>query len=138
MDMNAKASYSVKKWDEATIRELPPGRKLTKASVLYQLSGDLEGNAFVEYLMFYRHFDPKDQHEASAAYVGLIQFDGTLSGKSGTCVFEDTGDFEAGEAKSRLHIVNGSGTGQLEGITGTGIYVANKDSYRWELDYDFH
>ena len=135
--MNARASYTVKKWDEATIRELPPGRKITKASVQYQLSGDIEGNASVEYLMFYRHFDPADQHKASAAYVGLVHFDGTLSGKSGTFLLEDTGAFEAGEAKSRLQIIEGSGTGQLERIHGTGFYVANKNGLRWELDYDF-
>lgn len=136
--MKASASYSVKKWEEATTRGISPDRKLTKASVLYQLSGDLEGDASVEYLMFYRHFDPADPHKASATYLGLVHFDGMLSGKSGTFVLEDIGTFEAGEAKSRLRVVEGSGTGQLERIHGNGFYVGNKDSFHWELDYDIH
>lgn len=134
--MNAKASYSVKKWEEVTYREITPEMKLTKASVIYECAGDLQGIATVEYTMFYRHFDPKDQHNSSASYVGLIHFDGVLSGKSGSFVFEDNGTFEGGSATSVLRIAEGSGTGSLKGIRGTGSYRADKDGFRLELDYD--
>ena len=136
--MKAKASYSVKKWEEASYREISSEMKMTKASVLYELSGDLRGIASVEYLMFYRHFDQNDQHKASAAYVGLIHFDGALLEKSGSFVFEDNGAFEAGSAKSSLRIAEGSGTGGLKGIHGTGFYLANKDGFHIELDYEFN
>ena len=88
--------------------------------------------------MFYRHFDPNDQHKASASYVGLIHFDGVLLGKSGSFVFEDNGTFEGGSANSSLRIAQGSGTGSLKGIHGTGRYLANKDGFHLELDYNFH
>jgi len=136
--MKAKASYSVKKWEEALLRQISSEMKMTKASVLYELSGDLQGIASVEYLMFYRHFDPNDQHKASAFYVGLIHFDGILQGKSGSFVFEDNGTFESGSANSSLRIVEGSGTGALKEIYGTGSYRANKDGFHLELNYDFH
>jgi len=133
--MKAKASYSVKKWEEVTYREIASDRKMTKASVLYEFTGDLQGIASVEYLMFYRHYDPEDQHKASASYVGLIHFEGTLLGKSGSFVFEDKGVFEGGSANSSLRIAEGSGTGSLKGIHGTGRYLANKDGFHLELDY---
>ena len=136
--MKAKASYSVKKWEETTYRQISSEMKMTKASVLYELSGDLQGIASVEYLMFYRHFDQNDQHKASASYVGLIHFDGTVSGKSGSFVFEDHGSFEAGSANSSLRIAEGSGTDALKGIHGTGNYRANKDGFHLEIDFDFH
>jgi len=136
--MKAKASYSVKKWEEVTFRQISPEMKMTKASVLYEFSGDLQGMASVEYLMFYRHFDPNDQHKASASYVGLIHFEGKLLGKSGSFVFEDNGTFEGGSANSSLRIAQGSGTGALKEIYGTGMYLANKDGFHLELDYDFH
>ena len=47
-DMKAKASYSVKKWEEVTFRQISPEMKMTKASVLYEFSGDLQGMASVE------------------------------------------------------------------------------------------
>ena len=136
--MKAKASYSVKKWEEATYRQISSEMKMTKASVLYEFSGDLLGIASVEYLMFYRHFDPNDQHKASASYVGLIHFEGKLLGKSGSFVFEDNGTFEGGSASSSLRIAEDSGTGGLKDIHGTGRYVANKEGFHLELDYDFH
>jgi len=136
--MKAKASYSVKKWEEATYRQISPQMKMTKASVVYELSGDLQGVASVEYLMFYRHSDPNDPHKSSASYVGLIHFDGILSSKSGSFVLEDNGIFEGGSANSSLRIAEGSGTGALREIYGTGMYLANKDGFHLNLDYDFH
>ena len=135
--MKAKGTYTVKKWEESTNRQMTPETKMTKASVEYSFSGEIEGKAVVEYLMFYSQFDPNDQHKSSASYVGLILFDGTLSGASGSFVLEDNGTFDAGTAKSMLRIARGSGTGQLKGIHGTGMYLANREGCHFELDFDF-
>jgi hypothetical protein len=135
--MNAKGTYTVKKWEEVSYSQTVPDKKMTKASVEYSLSGEIEGKASVEYLMFYSHSDPNDQHRSSASYVGLIHFDGTLLGKSGSFVLEDNGTFESGAAKAALRISKGSGTGQLEGIRGVGMYLANQEGCRFELEYSF-
>lgn len=110
---------------------------MTKASVEYGFTGEINGKGSVEYLMFYSHSDPKDPHNSSASYIGLIYFDGTLSGKSGTFVLEDNGTFEAGSAKSILRIAKNSGTGQLEGIQGNGSYLADQKGCQIELECDF-
>lgn len=133
--MKAKGTYTVKKWEETGYQQITPEMKMTKASVEYALSGEIEGKASVEYLMFYSHSDPNDQHKSTASYVGLIYFDGTLLGKSGSFVLEDNGTFEGGSAKSALRIAEGSGTGQLEGIHGIGMYLADREGYHFELDY---
>jgi len=135
--MKAKGTYTVQKWEESNYQQLTPEKKMTKASVEYSFSGEIEGKGLVEYLMFYAHFDPKDQHKSSASYVGLIYFNGTLLGKSGSFVLEDNGMFEGGAAKSTLRIAKGSGTGQLDGIYGNGVYLANRDGYHIELEYNF-
>ena len=134
--MKAEGTYTVKKWEELGYQQMAPEKKMTKASVEYDLSGEIQGKASVEYLMFYSHSDPNDQHKSSASYVGLIYFDGTLSGKSGSFVLEDNGTFEGGEAKSALQIAKGSGTGQLEGIHGRGVYLANREGCHFELEYN--
>ena len=135
--MKAKGIYTVKKWEELTFQQIAPGMKMTKASVEYSFSGEIEGKASVEYLMFYSRFDPKDQHKSSASYVGLIYFEGTLLGKSGSFVFEDKCTFEGGTAKPALRIAKGSGTNQLKGIHGTGMYIANLEGCQIELEYNF-
>ncbi len=134
--MKAKGTYTLTKWEESSYRQMAPDKKMTKASVEYSLTGEIEGKAIVEYLMFYSHSDPNDQHNASASIVGLIYFKGSLSGRSGSFVLEDNGTFEGGEAKAVLRIAKGSGTGQLEGIRGVGMYLANRDGYHFELEYD--
>jgi hypothetical protein len=110
--------------------------KMTKASVEYGFSGDIEGRGSVEYLMFYRHFDGKDQHNSLASYVGLIRFDGIVAGKSGSFVMKDDGVFEGGAARSALRIEEGSGTGLLAGIMGTAVYRADQNGCHFELDYN--
>ena len=59
------------------------------------MSGDLTGKASVEYLMFYKHFDEKDQHKASAVYTGLIRFTGSVNGKTGSFVMRTTAPLKA-------------------------------------------
>ena len=85
--------------------------------------------------MFYSHFDAQDQHKAAAEYVGLVRFNGAVGGKSGSFVMQDTGSFEQGTASSALQIVEHSGTGELKGIKGKGSYQANKEGFRFEVDY---
>ena len=134
--MKAKGTYTVKKWEESGYQQIAPDKKMTKATVEFSLSGEIEGKASVEYLMFYSHSDPTDPHKSSAAYVGLIYFEGTLLGKSGSFVLEDNGAFEGGAAKSALRIAKGSGAGELKGIRGAGLYLANREGYHFELEYN--
>ena len=134
--MKAKGIYTVKKWEENMYEQVSPEMKMTKASVEYAFVGEIEGKALVEYLMFYTHVDPKDQHKSSARYLGLIKFNGSVSGKNGSFVMEDIGTFANGTAVSTLRIIDESGLGELKQITGTGTYRANQDGFQFELDYN--
>ena len=133
--MKAKSTYSVKKWDENPYEQISTEKKMTRATVEYEIEGEMDGKALVEYLMFYKHFDEKDQHNSSAVYVGLIRFEGKVNGSAGSFVLEDSGAFEEGEATSTLKIIEGSGTGELKKIQGTGKYSATKDGVQLEIDY---
>jgi len=133
--MKAKAQYAVEKWEENTSEEVSPAMKLTKVSVVYGFKGDLVGKASVEYLMFYTHIDPNDQHKSAATYSGMIHFKGELSGKEGSFAMLDEGTFENGAAISKLKIISGSGLGALNKIAGSGSYHAGKEGFFLELDF---
>ncbi len=133
--MKAEGIYKVKKWDEKPYEEMSAEMKMTKASVEYSLEGEIQGTAFLEYLMFYKYFDQNDPHNSSAVYTGLMKFEGKLQGKEGSFVIEDKGKFENGLADSSLQIISGSGLGGLKGITGTGKYIADKEGARLKLEY---
>jgi len=133
--MKAKASYEVKKWKEETYQQISSSMKMTRASVEFALHGDPAGIAAVEYVMFYKSFDPNDQHKSSASYVSLMRFDGKVSGKSGSFAMQDQGSYEAGAAKSTLKVIEGSGTGELKAIRGNATYLADQKGATFELDY---
>jgi Protein of unknown function (DUF3224) len=133
--MKVNGTYKVKKWEENQYEQISAEMKITKASVEYLINGEIEGNAFLEYLMFYKYFDSNDQHKSSAVYIGLMKFEGKLQGKQGSFIVEDRGAFEDGIASSILEIISGSGLGELKGIEGKGQYCASKDGANIEFEY---
>ncbi|RPI73620.1 MAG: DUF3224 domain-containing protein [Ignavibacteriales bacterium] len=134
--MKAQSTYTVKKWEENIYDQISPEQGMSKASIEFEITGDLSGKATVEYLMFYKSIDPNDQHNSSAVYTGLMRFAGKLNDRKGSFVMEDHGTFEKGTAGSSLQIISGSGTDELKNIQGTGNYIANRDGFRLELDYE--
>lgn len=132
--MRIVSTYVPTKWDEKPYEIIEDRMKSTKASVEFKLSGDIEGTANVEYLMFYQSFDAKDPHKARAQYVALMRITAKLKGKSGSFALIDNGTFEAGAARSKVTIIADSGTGELSRICGAGSYKADETGCTLELD----
>jgi len=132
--MRITSTYTPKKWEEKPYEIIENRMKSTKATVEFAFSGDIEGSANVEYLMFYSSFDLEDPHKAKAQYVGLMKITGKLKGKSGSFALIDNGIFESGVAKSKVTVIPESGTGELLSITGSGSYRADQGGCSLELD----
>lgn len=113
MSTQATSSFKIEGWDEQPYVETEDGGKLTRASVKQTFDGDIKGEGEVEWLMCYR----PDQ---TADFVGLQRIVGRVGERSGSVVLQSTGAFDGKEAKGPLMIVPGSGTGELNGITGDG------------------
>jgi hypothetical protein len=113
MKKSAKARFAIKSWDEKPYSESQDQPRLTRASVTKSYTGDIEGEAQVEYLMMYRS-------NGSATFVGLERVVGRIGDKTGTFVLQRTGVFEGGQAKETYSVIAGSGTGDLHGLQGEG------------------
>jgi uncharacterized protein DUF3224 len=130
MSTHAKGTFAVQSWEENSYVELEGGAKLTRASVGQAFTGDFDGEGSVEWLMCYRE-------DKTADFVGLQRFVGRLGSRSGSFVMKTQGSFDGSEAKGSFDIVDGSGTEELSGITGTGGFAAPLGSTASvELDYD--
>jgi hypothetical protein len=129
MSTRATSKVDIKSWNEETTLELEGGRKLTRASITCAHSGAIQGESSLEYLMVYRA-------DGTASYVGLEHIKGTLSGKNGGFTVQHTGEWQDNAAHTSLSIVPGSGTGDLEGIRGTGVSNATHDELPYTLEYD--
>jgi len=129
MKQTASARFTIQSWDEQPYSEGPDQPKLTRAMVAKTYTGDLDGEAHVEYLMMYRG-------DGTASFVGLERFVGRLGGKSGSFVLQRTGVFEAGQAKESYAVIQGSATGDLRGLTGEGqSSLGHGSEYPFALSY---
>jgi hypothetical protein len=130
MSKHVEGTFKVEDWQEEEYGSLGDGRKLSRASVKQAISGDIEGQGSVEWLMCYRP-------DKTADFVGLQQIDGRLGDRSGSFVLRTSGTFDGELAKGELTVVPGSGTGELDGLDGRGEFKAPLGSEAYvSLDYD--
>jgi len=126
----ASGTFTVSAWDENTYLELADNAKLTKATVSFAFSGELSGEATWDAVMCYRP-------DGTASYTGMQRMTGQLGGVDGTFVVQADGEFIDGEARSQWHVVDGSGTGGLARLTGSGSAVATSTPPgSFTFDYD--
>ena len=130
MKKTANARFAIQNWDERSYSEGQDLPRLARASVTKTLTGDIEGEGQVEYLMMYRS-------DGSATFVGLERVIGRIGGMSGTFVLQRIGVFESGQAKESYAVIPGSATGELHGLRGDGSSaVGHGMEHPFTLDYD--
>jgi hypothetical protein len=125
----ASGSFTVMSWDEDTYAELDGGGKLTKARVSFGFSGDLEARGDWDAVMCYRQ-------DGTARFTGFQRTVGKLDGREGSFVLRADGTFEGGEARSQWQVVEGSASGDLAGLRGTGSAVAGGPGGTFTFDYE--
>jgi Protein of unknown function (DUF3224) len=131
MSTHITGKFKYTSWDEnAYEEELSSGRRLTRASVVQDPSGDIEGEGSAEWLMCLRP-------DKTATFVGLQRVTGTIGERSGSFVVESHGTFDGELARGRWTVVPGSGTDDLRDIRGKGSWEApHGPEATFELDYD--
>ena len=130
MSRTAKTAFRCESWSEETIDETEGLAKMTRASSKQTYSGDLEGESVLEYLMGY-------EEGGAARFVGLERVTGTLHGKRGSFLFRLHGTYSDGVARVHGTVVEDSGSGELEGLSGAfRIETPHAESYAVELDYE--
>jgi hypothetical protein len=108
-------TFCISNWNEETTTEFPDGSKLTRASVSQAYDGDMAGTSTVEYLMTYLP-------SGSVKFIGFEVLTGSIGGRAGTAVMQHDGIFVGGRARSTWAFVEGSGTGELVNLHGSGSY----------------
>lgn len=130
MSTRAITAFTAKSWDEKPYDEFDEGRKLTRASVTYTYTGDLEGEGKAEYLMIYTV-------DGTGHAIALERVVGKIGGRSGSFVVQHDGTFKATGVKNRWFVVPGSGTGDLQGLTGGGEFeISGQGPYSITFEYD--
>jgi Protein of unknown function (DUF3224) len=130
MTLQAKGTFTVAGWDENTYQELENGGKLTKAHVTFGFDGDLQAEGGWDAVMCY-------QADGTASFTGYQDTTGELNGRHGSFVVRADGSFAGGQARTTWEVVEGSATGDLRGLRGTGSAVTTRESGgEFTLEYE--
>lgn len=125
----ATGTFEVKPDEEDAYHEVNGQPRLTHAGGTQRFSGDIDGDGSIEWLMCYLP-------DGSARFVGLQRIDGSIHGRRGTFVIEAVGVHSGEGSEARWRIIEGSGTGDLAGITGQGGFDARGGrTVSYHLDY---
>lgn len=134
--MRASSPFTIDRWDpNGHAVEISTGTPLAGAYIVRSFTGgDLEGRSEV---LFAGAFS---EAHGSGTYVAIDSFEGSVLGRAGAFSFWHTNTMtrgRSGRGDGILRIVPDSGTGQLEGIRGTGEIIASGDEHTLVLDIEF-
>lgn len=130
MTTHAEGTLEITNWDEQPFHEIDDTRKLTTTNATQVLHGDIEGEGVARWLSVYRA-------DGTADYLGFQRIDGTIGEAAGSIVLRMTGGYDGTVANSEWEVVEGTGTGALEGLTGSGASEATPEGTpTYTLDYD--
>jgi Protein of unknown function (DUF3224) len=114
----ATAQIAVSAWAPEPYDQPADGPALVRIHVEEAFTGDLEGDGVATMLQVLRG-------DGSASFCALERVCGTLAGRRGTFVLQDTGKLDTdGHVVGSWFVVPGSGTGELAGIRGEGGFDA--------------
>lgn len=116
--VRVNGKITVHKYEPVNYDEKSDGPSLTKVHVEESFSGDIEGDGWAEFLQ-------AAQPDGSASFVGMERVTGTVAGKTGTFLLQDSGTVSGNIVNGEWFVVPGSGTGELAGLRGTGGFRAN-------------
>ena len=124
------ATFSIDEWKEVDTWDAPgEGPALGHTRVRKSFSGAVSGTSVAE-LQTCKHSDEQ------AGYVATERLSVTIGERQGTFVIQHGAIVDRGTFTLFGHIVPGSGTGKLTGITGTARFEHDEGGARLTLDYD--
>jgi hypothetical protein len=116
--VNASSPFTNDRYDEEAYGDAD-GVEFSRVHISRTFTGDLEGESSAELMIA--------KSEGGGGYVGHDKITGILGEKTGTFVFQHTGIMGADGVTNTGTIVPGSGTGELEGISGEGTMLADEE-----------
>ncbi|HZP24629.1 MAG TPA: DUF3224 domain-containing protein [Terriglobales bacterium] len=115
---------------EVKLTPQPSDPPLGRMTLDKQFHGGLEGSSKGEMLTA-----GSGAKGSSGGYVALESFTGTLDGRKGSFVLQHSGTMTAGSPQLTITVVPGSGTGELEGLTGKMDITMAGGKHSYDLTY---
>jgi hypothetical protein len=130
MSQRAAGAFDVKVTPQKPDTQIARAANLGRLTIDKRFHGDLEGISKGEMLA------TQTEVPGSAGYVALERVTGKLKGRAGSFVLQHSATMTRGSPKANISVVPDSGTGELQGISGTMLITVGADgSHSYEFDY---
>jgi hypothetical protein len=127
----ASGMIEVKTYEPTTYDEQSGAPALVEIHVTEEFSGDVAGTGAVRFLQ-------AAGADGSASFCGIERVVGTLAGRAGSFLLQDSGTLQGNQVSGNWFVVPGSGSGQLVGLRGEGGFQAQLgQNATWTLAYWF-
>jgi hypothetical protein len=126
----ANATFSMNDWDEQSDAEINGLPRITRVFSTNTYRGDISGSSSVNYVIAYPTGD-------TGTFRGYEQIVGRLGDAEGSFILEHVGSWEKSTVTTSWTVVEGTGTGALEGLSGRGGYVAHHDVPETPVTLDY-
>jgi hypothetical protein len=100
------------------------GLALVRDTLTERFSGGIEGEGRAEHLRYLRP-------DGSNTFVGIERITGTVAGRRGSISLTCHGTTTDGVVTGVWHVLPGSGTEELAGLRGRGVFTARIQDGRW-------
>ncbi|KIF00441.1 hypothetical protein PL81_41105 [Streptomyces sp. RSD-27] len=128
MSTKASGTFDLTSFEPEVLDE-GPGAALGRVRITKTFQGGLAGTSMVNMLSV------ADIEGSPAAYVAVERFTGELNGRKGSFVLQHSAPGSHGE-QIAIRVVQGTGFGDLAGITGTFEIIQSEDgSHSYVLEY---
>jgi hypothetical protein len=111
------------------LNEVGEGETRGRISINKQFHGDLDATSIGEML------SAMTAVKGSAGYVAMERVTGALHGHNGSFVLQHSGTMNRGEPSLTVTVVPDSGTGELEGLSGSLSIDIREGIHHYGLDY---
>jgi Protein of unknown function (DUF3224) len=125
----ARGTIEVAVWQPEPYDEPADGPSLVRVHVEETFAGDIDGSGVATFLQVMRA-------DGSASFCGVERVVGSIAGRAGSFVLQDTGTLTGGTVSGTWFVVEGSGTGGLAGLHGEGGFEAELGQ-RAEITLDY-
>jgi len=122
--MSADGTFEVQLAPQEDV-EAPAGRMLIKKTYL----GDMNGSGIGQMIS-------KRTENGTAVYCAIEEFSGSVKGKSGGFTLVHIGHMSKESQLLEVTILEGSGTGELQNISGSMLIVQDANGHRYELTFE--
>lgn len=117
--MTANA-FTMKSWDETIVSGEEGAPRVAHAHAIMRYAGVIDGESSCDYLLYY----PGEGFDGGGnTSPGFERIEGSVDGRKGSFVIRHEVGYDRNGIQGTWAVVEGSGSGELAGLTGTGTAV---------------